>query len=95
MQQRRDELNLLLHALGKLLGLLSSASEISMRLAQPWRACAHLPRQAMQLAKEDKLIEDLHLLVEAALFGQIAHAIQALALKRLSKQIDTARIGHA
>src|ERR1035437_10810120 len=46
----------------------------------------------MQLAEEDQLFNDLHLLVEAALFRQIADALQALAIERLPKEADLTRV---
>ena len=51
-------------------------------------------RKPVQLAKEDQLVDDLHLLVEAALFGQIADAVQALALKGLAEETHPARVGN-
>ena len=50
--------------------------------------------EAVQLAEEDQLVEDLHLLVEAALLGQIADPLQALALKGLVEEADAAGVGH-
>ena len=47
----------------------------------------------MQPAEEDQLVEDLHLFVEAALFGQVADALQALALEGLVEEADAARVG--
>ena len=59
-----------------------------MRPAQSHGALARLlRRQPVQLAEEDQLVEDLHLLVEAALLGQIAHALQALALEGLVEEL--------
>ena len=67
-----------------------------MRSAQSSGALARIFRgKAVQLAEEDELIEHLHLLVEAALLGQIADAIEAAALKGFSEEIDAPRIGHA
>ena len=48
----------------------------------------------MELAEEDELVDDLHLLVEAALFGQIADALEALALEGLSEEDHLAGVGH-
>ena len=48
----------------------------------------------MELAEKDELIEDLHLLVQAAFFGQIADALEALAMKGLAEEDDLARVGH-
>jgi hypothetical protein len=52
-----------------------------MRLAEP-----------VQFPKEDQLVNDLHFLVEAAFFGQIADALQALALEGLFEEADAARV---
>ena len=74
---------------------LSSASAISMRSAQSMaRLRASSAREPVQLAEENQLIDDLHLLVEAALLGQIADAVQALALEGLSEEADAAGVGH-
>ena len=95
MQERGDELNLLLHALGKLFGLfrqgvgdLHAFSPLSGALAR------FLRRDPVQLAKEDQLVDDLHLLVEAALLGQVADALQALAVKGLLEEADASRVGN-
>jgi hypothetical protein len=61
-----------------------------MRSAHAWPFCAPLPREPVQLAEEDQLVQNLHLLVEAALLGQVADALEALALKGLSKEADPA-----
>ena len=37
--------------------------------------------EAVQLAEEDELVEDLHLLVEAALFRQVADAVEVAAVE--------------
>ena len=77
MQQRGDELDLLLHALGKLFGLLLDGLGDLQPLAPDQRALARQRlRQPVQLAQEDELVEHLHLLVEAALFRQVADAVQ-------------------
>jgi hypothetical protein len=39
------------------------------------------------------LVKNLHLFVEAALLGQVAHLLQALALERLVKKMDAAGVG--
>ena len=46
----------------------------------------------MQFAEEDQLVDDFHFLVEAALLGQVAHPLQALAIEGLFKQADAARV---
>ncbi len=45
-------------------------------------------------AEKDELVHDLHLLVEAALFGQVADALEMLAVKRLAEEADRAGVGH-
>jgi len=47
----------------------------------------------MQAAEEDQLIEDFHFFVEAALFGQVADAVEACAVKRLFKQVTRPESG--
>ncbi len=48
----------------------------------------------MELAEEDELVDDLHLLVEAALFGQIADAVEVLAVEGLAEELHVAGVGH-
>ena len=76
VEKRGDELNLLLHALGELFGLFVNGSVISSRSHQRWARLRGGGRvEAVELAEEDELVHDLHLLVEAALFGQVADAL--------------------
>src|SRR5439155_5261556 len=50
--------------------------------------------EAVQLAEEDELVHDLHLLVETALFWQVADAVEELAAKRLAEEVDGAGVRH-
>src|SRR5579871_4669418 len=73
VQQRSDELDLLLHALGELFGLLGNGLGDLHALAPDVGALGGGRRvQAVELAEEDELVDDLHLLVEATFFWQIA-----------------------
>ena len=47
----------------------------------------------VQFAEEDELIEDFHFLVEAAFFGQVADALQALAVEGVAEEVDRSRVG--
>src|ERR1035437_471212 len=94
VEQRGNELDLLLHALGELFSLFL---ECICDLHAPGPgACALFSfpgAEPMQLAEEDKLVDDLHFFIEAALFGQVADLLQALPLKGLVKEVDAARVG--
>jgi hypothetical protein len=50
--------------------------------------------QPVQLAEEDQLVDDLHLLIEAALLGQIADPLQAAAGEGLLEEADASRVGN-
>ena len=50
--------------------------------------------EAVELAEEDELVEHLHLLVEAALFGQVADAVEGVAGEGLVEEADGAGVGH-
>ena len=91
MEDGADELDFLLHALGKLFGFLGkgvgdfhAGGPIGGALARFFGG------EAVELAKKDELVEDLHFLVEAALFGQVADALQAFALEGLTEEHDPA-----
>ena len=95
VQHAADELDLLLHALGELFGLLGQGvgdlhafGPVDGPLARFFR------REAVQLAEEDELVDHLHLLVEAALFGQVADALEALAFEGLAEEAHPAGVGH-
>ncbi len=78
VQQRGDELNLLLHALGQLFHFLLRPVADLQPLAPCQRALARfLLREIVQAAEKDQVIEHLHPLVEPALLGQIADAMRA------------------
>ena len=72
---------------------LARASAISRRLAQAVARLRASAASGRELAEEDKLVEDLHLLVEAALFGQIADAVEAGALEGLAEETDRPESG--
>ena len=95
VQQRGDELDLLLHALGELFGLLVDGLGDLHALAPVVGTLAAVGGvEAVKLAEEDELVEDLHLLVEAALLGQIADAVEQLAREGLAEEADGAGVGH-
>ena len=74
---------------------LGMASVISMLLAPDVGALGGGGGvEAVELAEEDELVDDLHLLVEAALFGQIADAMKVLAVEGLVEELDRAGVGH-
>ena len=95
MQQRRDELNLLLHALGEVFGLLGNRLG-DLQLLTPvasaffGQGCVDV----VELAEENELVEHVHLLVEAALLRQIADARERFASERLVEERDRAGVGH-
>ncbi len=95
MQQRRNELDLLLHPLRKLFGLLLDRLGNLHALAPRQRP---LPRlrlaQPMQLPQEHQLVDHLHLLVQPALFRQIPHPVQRRPIERLPKQTHRPRVRH-
>ena len=47
----------------------------------------------MELAEEDELVDDLHLLVEAALLGQVADAVEVFAIEGFAEEIHIAGVG--
>ena len=51
--------------------------------------------EPVETARKDELIEDDHLLVEAALLRQIADAVETAAVEGLFKKADAAGVGHA
>ena len=51
--------------------------------------------EAVELAEEDELVHDLHLLVEAALFREIAYALEEVSVEGLAEEVDGAGIGHS
>ena len=50
--------------------------------------------EAVKLAEEDELVDDLHLLVEAALFRQVADAMKRAAVEGFVEERDRAGVGH-
>ena len=98
VQECRDELDLLLHALGELFGLLGNGFGDLHALAPYVGALAGGGGiEAMELAEEDELVHDLHLFVETALFGEIADALEVFAAEGLPEEADGTRVwdGHA
>src|SRR5258705_10418264 len=84
VEQRGDELDLLLHAFGELLGFLGDGLGDLHTLAPDVGALAGgRGVEAMELAEEDELVHDLHLLVETTLFGEVADAFEDGSLKLL------------
>ena len=47
----------------------------------------------MELAEEDELLHDLHLFVETTFFGEIADALEEIAVERLAEEVDGAGVG--
>ena len=94
VQERCDELDLLLHALGELFGLLGDGFGDLHALAPDVGSLAGSGGvEAVQLAEEDELVHDLHLFVEAALFGEVADALEVFAPEGLAEEADGARVG--
>ena len=90
VQQGGDELDLLLHALGELFGLLGDGLGDLHALAPDVGALAGGGGvEAVELAEEDELVDDLHLLVEAALFGQVADALEDACGRRAGRRGST------
>ena len=95
VQQSRDELNLLLHALGELLRLLLHRFGDVHALAPV--ACAlgcGGGLQPVQRAHKDKLVKHLHPLVKPALLRQVADAPQVLAAEWLVEKPHRTGIRH-
>ncbi len=94
MQQRGDELDLLLHSLRELFGLLVDRIENLHALAPDMRALGRGDGvKPVQLPQKDELVKHLHLLVEAALFRQITDPVQGIARKRLAEELHGAGVG--
>src|ERR1700761_2387970 len=95
VQQCSDELNLLLHALGELFGLLVDGFGDLQALAPVARTLAGVSfAEAVKLAEEGELIEHLHLFVEAALLRQVADAVEQCAREGLAEEAHSAGVGH-
>ena len=93
MEQRGDELNFLLHALGELFGFFGDGLGDLHALAPDVGTLAGCGGvEAVQFAEKDELVHDLHLFVEAALFGQIADALEMFAAERLAEEADGAGV---
>jgi hypothetical protein len=95
MQQGRDELDLLLHSLGELFSLFADGVGDPEALAPVVGALAGGGRaETVELPQEDELVHHLHLLIETALLGQVADAMEVLAGEGLAEETDGAGIGH-
>src|SRR6476646_23284 len=95
VQQCGDELDLLLHALGKLFHFFQQPGVDLQSLAPLHGLLFGGPGgHAVEFSQEHKLVQDLHLLVQSAFFRQVADLVQALALERLAKKVDLAGIRH-
>src|ERR1700678_2666379 len=96
VEKRRNELDLLLHALGKFLGLLErSFCDLHFFAPDVCALTGGSGVETVKLAEEDQLVHDLHLLVEAALLGQVAHAGKAGARKGLAEEGHRAGVGYS
>ena len=94
VEQRGNELDLLLHTLGELLRLhCESVGDLHARSPINRPPAGIFLGHAVQLAEEDELVQHFHFLVKAALLGQIADAIEASAVEGLFEKINAPRIG--
>src|SRR5271166_1710691 len=93
MEQGGNELNLLLHSFGELFGSLGQGVG-NLHATGPGEGplFGFIAGQSVQLAEEDELVEDLHLLVKPALLGQVTNPLEVLARKRLVKESDASRV---
>src|SRR5882757_5795231 len=95
VEERGDELDLLLHAFGEFLGFFGDGLGDLHALAPGVGALAGGGGvKAVEFAEEDELVHDLHLLVEAALFREVADTFENLAPKRLAEEVDGAGVRH-
>ena len=87
VEQGGDELDLLLHAFGELFGLFVEDVGDLHALGPLVGALGRRDGgETVELAEEDELVEDLHLLVEAALLGQVADAVESCAGRRACRR---------
>src|SRR5687767_12921399 len=94
VEQRGNELDLLLHSFGKLLDLLLGPVRKLEALAPPPCAAGGFGSgKSMHLAEEDKLLDDFHLLVEAAFLRQVSHAVEVGATEGLPEEAHAAGVG--
>src|SRR5450759_1951092 len=93
VHDRAEELHLLLHALAQLLGLLLEPGP-EVHRGDPRREALHraLTVHALDRREEQELVDDLHLPVETALFGQVADALLQLVVHLLAEDADLARV---
>src|SRR5438477_2828141 len=95
VEEGGDELDLLLHALGELFGFLGDGVGDLHALAPDVGAFAGGGGvEAVQLAQEDELVHDFHLLVEAAFFREVADAVEELSVEWPAEEIDGAGVRH-
>ncbi len=94
VQQRYAKLHLLLHALGKLLDLLLGDLGQPDTLQVRLRAAPRLtPVDALERREIGQTLLDADILVQPALFGQIADAAFGLLRQRSAKDGDRAAVG--
>jgi hypothetical protein len=95
VEEGGDELDLLLHALGEVFGaLVDGLSDLEAVAPDVGALAGGGGVEAVKLAEEDELVHDLHLLVKAALFGEVADALEAVAAKGLAEELDGAGVRH-
>ena len=94
VQQRGDELDLLLHSLGEVFGLLGDGlGDVEPLAPEGCAAGCYRGSEAVQLAEEGELIQHVHLLVEAALLRQVSDAAQHGAGEGAVEERDRAGVG--
>src|ERR1041384_1323189 len=95
VQQRADELDLLLHPLGEILHPLHGpVGDAEALQPLPGLLPRRAPRDALRFSEEGEMIAHPHLLVEAALLGEVADARREVAARRLAaEERDPALVG--
>ena len=94
VEHRGDELHFLLHPLRQRLHLLGRPFAEAEPL-QPFlgAGAGQGSPDAADLAEEDELVEDLHLLVDAALLGQVADPAAAVEVGWAAEELHGAAVG--
>src|ERR1035437_317510 len=93
VHERAEELHLLLHALAQLLGLLLEPRAKIHRIDPRREALdGRVLVDPLDRGEEEELVDDLHLPVEAALFGQVPDALLELVVHLLAEDADLARV---
>ena len=89
-----DELHLLLHALGELFELLAPPRH-DPELLEPRldAAFGFAVAEPFELGQVDGLLADLHLLIKAALFGQVADVVDVFGARGVAVEAHLARVG--